>query len=191
MKSSVVRSLNTSVCIALQQHLKFPLPTPQRCVGWFCTHSLWGSPRGNNHSDLCLVNMVARTTHTWSTLEIDSTGHCYQTHHAGWPRLHSLYVGMYHPASLTQATLLCMCADLCLPTTSFLLLQLIQTYVPDGWLQILLVRAVCWISSENVFALSQNYWFHKMFWQWTHALPHCMLSCTVYTANSGHSFIQW
>jgi hypothetical protein len=43
--------------------------------------------------------------------------------------------------------------------------QLIQTSVPDSWLQVLLVPVACWISSETLFALLLNYWFSKMFQQ--------------------------
>jgi len=42
--------------------------------------------------------MVDRTTHSQSALEIDSTGHRYQTHHAGRTRQHLLHVIMHHPA---------------------------------------------------------------------------------------------
>jgi hypothetical protein len=44
--------------------------------------------------------MVARTTCTQSALEIDLTGHGYQTHHAGHPKQHFLYDGIHHLASL-------------------------------------------------------------------------------------------
>jgi len=50
--------------------------------------------------------------------------------------------------------------------------QLIQTSIPDSWLQILLVPLTCWISSEAVFALLQNNLFCKMFWQ--HSLLHAV-----------------
>jgi len=49
-------------------------------------HNLWCSLKGSSHKDSCQVNMVARTTHTLSTLEIDATGLGYQTHHTGRPR---------------------------------------------------------------------------------------------------------
>jgi hypothetical protein len=62
-------------------------------------HDLWSNPIGNNSSDSCPVNMVARTTHTRSALQIDSTGHSYQTHNLGRPRWHSLYVGLHRPAA--------------------------------------------------------------------------------------------
>jgi len=41
------------------------------------TQDIWGSSKGINHRESCLVNMVARTTHTWSTLETNSTGYGY------------------------------------------------------------------------------------------------------------------
>jgi len=70
--------------------------------------------------------------------------------------------------------------------------QLIHTSVLDGWFQIFLVPVTCWISSDTLFALSQNYWFGKIFWQKTHAPPCCMPSYTVYlAANSWHSCIHW
>jgi len=53
------------------------------CGGLSGMHSLQGSSKGSNHRDSHLVNMVARTTNTWSTLKIDLTGHSYQTHHPG------------------------------------------------------------------------------------------------------------
>jgi hypothetical protein len=56
------------------------------------------SPQRNNCRDSYPVNMMARITHTRSDLEIDFIGHGYQTHFAGSPRRHLLYVGVYHPA---------------------------------------------------------------------------------------------
>jgi hypothetical protein len=67
-------------------------------AGWCCTHDVWGRSKGSNHKDSCPVNMVARTTYNSSALKIDSTGHGYQTHHAGRPRRSSLYVSVLHPA---------------------------------------------------------------------------------------------
>jgi hypothetical protein len=88
--------------------------------------------------------------------------------------------------------------DLCLPITSFLLSQTLpfHTYFCTRWLIAdLAVPVTCWISSETVFALSQNYWFGKMFWQYTHTPPHSTPCCTVHTvysaANSWHPCIQW
>jgi hypothetical protein len=66
---------------SFQQQLKFPLATPEQCAGWCGTCDLWSSPKRNNCKDSCMLNIVARTTHTQSTLEIDLTGHRYQTHH--------------------------------------------------------------------------------------------------------------
>jgi len=88
---------------SIHQQLQLPLAAPEKCVGRCSTHDLWGSLKGNNHRDSCLVNMVARIIHTWSVLKIDLTwsvlkidltGHSYQTHHARCPRWHLLYVGM-------------------------------------------------------------------------------------------------
>jgi len=53
--------------------------TPELWPDWCDTHDLWGSPTGNNHRNSCPVNMVARTTHTRSALQIDSTEHGYET----------------------------------------------------------------------------------------------------------------
>lgn len=41
---------------------------------------------------------MARRTHTQITLEIDLRGHDCQTHHGEYARLHSLYLGLHHPA---------------------------------------------------------------------------------------------
>jgi len=44
------------------------------------------------------VNVVARTTHTQGTQEINWIGHGYQTHISGYPRQHLLSVVMHHAA---------------------------------------------------------------------------------------------
>lgn len=77
------------------------LRIPESCAVWCGTHDLWSSPKGNNRRDSGPVNMVARTSHTRSTLEIGSTGHGCQTHHAGRRRWHPLYVDMHHSAGKT------------------------------------------------------------------------------------------
>jgi hypothetical protein len=69
-----------------------------QCAGWCSTHNLRSSPKGNNYRYLCPIDMVARTTYNQNTPEIGSTGHGYQTHYAGHPRQHLLYMGMCHPA---------------------------------------------------------------------------------------------
>jgi hypothetical protein len=63
-------------------------------AGWCSAHGLWGSPKGNNHWDSRLVNMMPKTTHTQSALEINLTGHSCQTYHTR----HPLYMGIHHPA---------------------------------------------------------------------------------------------
>jgi len=73
------------------------LQSPEHFEGWCGIHDLSSSLTGNNRTDSCPVNIAARTTHTQSALEIDSTGHVYQTHHAGRPRQHALYGGAHHP----------------------------------------------------------------------------------------------
>jgi len=65
-------------------------------VGAVQTRSL-RRPKRNSRRDSCPVNIVAGTTHVRSPLEIESTGHGYQTHHAACPRRHSLYVSVHHP----------------------------------------------------------------------------------------------
>jgi len=54
-----------------------------------------GSPKGHIFKDSSPVNMVDRTTHTWSALEISSMEHGYQTRHAESPLSHLTYVRMY------------------------------------------------------------------------------------------------
>jgi hypothetical protein len=61
-------------------------------------YSLWRSTKGSNFRDLYVGNAVARSTCTQITLEIDLRGHDCQTHHGEYARLHSLYLGLHHPA---------------------------------------------------------------------------------------------
>lgn len=61
-------------------------------------YSLWRCTKGNNFRDLYVGNAVARSTCTQITLEIDLRGHDCQTHHGEYARLHSLYLGLHHPA---------------------------------------------------------------------------------------------
>jgi hypothetical protein len=74
--------LSRAVCVYIA--------TPEHWAKWRSTHNLWGNPKGNNGRDSCPVNVVARTIHTRNAVEINSTGHGYQTRHAGRPRRHSL-----------------------------------------------------------------------------------------------------
>jgi len=55
---------------SLQQQHQFPLSIPEQYVGWCGKHYLWGSPKWNNCMDSCPMNVVARITHTRSTLKV-------------------------------------------------------------------------------------------------------------------------
>jgi len=66
--------------------------------------------------------MVARTTHTRSAVQIDSTGNDHQTHYAGSPRRYSLYVGVYNPGEKKY----CIHMLYCLNDHNYFILQLLQ-----------------------------------------------------------------
>jgi len=69
---------------------------------------------------------------------------------------HKSLLRLQSNASHTQAALSSMCADLCLPTTYFLLSQTLPVnwnFCPRQ------VTVTYWISSKTVSALPKNYWF--------------------------------
>jgi hypothetical protein len=93
MKLSTV--MQGVTCDLFSNSFNFHLATPEQYADWCSTHNFWCSLK---EIIACLVNMVARTIHIWNTLEIDSTGHSYQTRHAGCPRWHLIYVDVNHLA---------------------------------------------------------------------------------------------
>jgi hypothetical protein len=84
-------------------------------------HNVWSDPKLNNLKDLCPVNIMARTTHTESALEIDSTWHSYETCHAECSRwIHCMW------ACSILLEQCCIHISCCLNDQNELILQLLQ-----------------------------------------------------------------
>jgi len=92
--------------LPLQHQLQFLLATHEQHAHWCSRHDLRRSLRGNTVRDSCPVNMVARTTHKRSALEIDSKEHGYRTYwqniqdiiRSMWP--YNMFIEMLCPRAL-------------------------------------------------------------------------------------------
>jgi len=85
---------STILSIVSRSMVLFSDYNPADCAGWCGIYHLWRSPEGNIRNSF-LVKMVPRALHAWKALEIDSTEHGYQTHHAEPPGRYSLCVDLH------------------------------------------------------------------------------------------------
>jgi len=164
-----------------QCHASILVASPEQCAGWCNKRDLWGSPKGNNHRDSCLMNMVARATHTQNSLEIDSRGNSYQTHHAECSRWHSLYMGMHHPAEKMLCPLAVHSEWLEWPHFAFTAGITGLWFPPQKLVQDTLA---CWLHTTQCSLQMECHetWYGKMLWEWTPPPPPCCTpSCTLFT----------